>query len=434
MKKLLIQNALIIPLDDEERENPWINGDIYIENNTIKEVGTDLTCKRAGCEIINAKDCLVLPGFVNCHTHAAMTMLRSYADDMPLMEWLSQKIWPREAHLNEEDIYWGTMLSILEMIKSGTTTFADMYFYMDLTARAVEESGIRASLSRGMIGFGERAEFALKESEAFVRAWQGKAGGRISCLLGPHAPYTCPPEYLKIVMQLADSLGVGLHIHLAETLSEVSDIEKQYGLRPVKLMESIGLFENRLVLAAHCVHLSKEEIEILAKYRVGIAHNPESNMKLASGIAPVPQLLKAGVMVGLGTDGAASNNNLDMLEEMRSCALLHKVATLDSTVLPSYQVLEMGTKNGARVVGIENLGSVRPGYKADLILIDLKKPHLTPMYDPVANTVYAAQSSDVNTVIIDGKVVMKDRQMLTIDEEKVLYQAQLLGQDLIKRQ
>ena len=235
-------------------------------------------------------------------------------------------------------------------------------------------------------------------------------------------------------MALGDSLGVGLHIHLAETASEVEDIVKKYGSTPVKLMETIGLFENRHVLAAHCVHLSQEEIDILVKYGVGVAHNPESNMKLASGIAPVPQMLQAGALVGLGTDGAASNNNLDMLEEMRTCALLHKVSTLDSTVLPSYQVLKMATRNGAKVVGIENLGSIEPGNKADLILLDMQKPHLTPQHDPLANTVYAAQSSDVKTVIIDGRIVMKDRQVLTIDEEKVLFMAQTLGQDLIRRQ
>lgn len=434
MSGILIENALIVSMNIAEQDHPWFYGDIAIENDLIKEVGKGLKDGFAGAEIIDGRNLLALPGFVNCHTHAAMTLLRGYADDMPLMAWLSQKIWPREAHLKEDDIYWGTLLSIVEMIKSGTTCFADMYFYMDQVAQAVELSGIRAVLSRGMVGVGDKAALAMRESEDFVKAWHGKAGGRITCMLGPHAPYTCPPEYLKNVMELADSLGVGLHIHLAETISEIGDMEKQYGLRPIRLMDSLGLFDNRSVLAAHCVHLAAEEIEILTQKRVGIAHNPESNMKLASGIAPIPELLEKGALVGLGTDGASSNNNLDMLEEMRTCALLHKVNTMDSTTLPSYQVLQLATCNGAQVVGLQDCGVIKPGCKADLILLDLQKPHLIPRHDPVANLVYAAQSSDVNTVIIDGKVVMKDRQLLTIDEEKVLYQAQKIGRDLVERQ
>lgn len=434
MSRILIENAMIVPMHTADQNNPWFYGDIAIENELIKEVGKDLKDGFTGAEIIDGRNYLVLPGFVNCHTHAAMTLLRGYADDLPLMEWLSQKIWPREAHLKEEDIYWGTLLSIVEMIKSGTTCFADMYFFMDHVAQAAEISGIRAVLSRGMVGVGDKAGLAMRESEEFVKAWHGKADGRITCMLGPHAPYTCPPEYLKNVMELADSLGVGLHIHLAETISEIRDMEKQYDLRPVRLMDSLGLFDNRSVLAAHCVHLAADEIEILTQKKVGIAHNPESNMKLASGIAPIPVLLEKGALVGLGTDGASSNNNLDMLEEMRTCALLHKVNTMDSTTLPSYQVLQLATCNGAQVVGQKDCGVIKPGCKADLILLDLQKPHLIPRHDPVANLVYAAQSSDVNTVIIDGKVVMKDRQLLTIDEEKVLYQAQKIGRDLAERQ
>ncbi|MBZ4653847.1 MAG: 5-methylthioadenosine/S-adenosylhomocysteine deaminase [Peptococcaceae bacterium] len=431
MTGLLIKNALILPMN---KETTWFQGDIYVEGNSIKEVGKELSPDTPNITILDGQDTVVLPGFVNCHTHAAMTLLRSYGDDMPLMVWLSQRIWPREAHLTEEDIYWGTMLSILEMIKSGTTCFADMYFYMDQVAQAVEETGIRASLSRGMIGLGDKAELALRESEEFVQKWHGKAQGRITCLLGPHAPYTCPPEYLKQVMALADRLGVGLHIHLAETRTEVEDIQKQYGMTPVKLMDSLGLFTGRHVLAAHCVHLTPEERAVLIKHQVGIAHNPESNMKLASGVAPIPELVKEGARVGLGTDGAASNNNLDLLEEMRTCALLHKVTTQDPTVLPAYQVLEMATKNGAEVLGLEKVGLIAPGQKADLIMVDLHKPHLTPLHDPVANLVYAAQSSDVKNVIIDGKLVMKDRHMVTMDEERVIYEARKRGQDLVTRQ
>lgn len=434
MGNFLIKNALILPLDETNKDKPWITADLAIEGKLIKEIGPNLKDKYHDFAVIDGKGNLVMPGFINCHTHAAMTMLRGYADDMTLMEWLKKKIWPREAHMQEEDYYWGTMLSVLEMIKSGTTTFADMYFYMDLVAQAVNDSGIRAVLSRGMLGIGDKAQMDLQESRDFVAKWHGTSEGRITCMLGPHAPYTCPPDYLKEVMQLGDQMGVGLHIHLAETVTEVKEIEGKYGLRPVKLMDSIGLFSGRHVLAAHCVHLDEEEISILARQKVGIAHNPESNMKLASGIAPVPELLKAKALVGLGTDGAASNNNLDMLEEMRTCALLHKVASMDSTVLPAYQVLEMATSFGAQALGLNNLGRLKPGYKADLIMLDLHKPHLVPLHDPVANVVYAAQSSDIKTVIIDGNMVMKDRVVLTMDEEKILYEAQKFAQDLVKRQ
>ena len=345
----------------------------------------------------------------------------------------ARKIWPREALLNKDDVYWGTQLALLEMIKSGTTTFADMYFFMEETAQAVQESGLRAVLARGLIGTTDKTGQSLKESEVFIHTWQGKAEGRITCFLGPHAPYTCPPDYLEKVMILADDLGVGLHIHLAETETEVKQIKADYGCRPIELMAKIGLFERRPILAAHCVHLSPQEIDLLVKYQVGIAHNPESNLKLASGIAPLVELLEKGANVGLGTDGAASNNNLDLLAEMRTCALLQKAISQDPTVIPAQQALKLATLGGAKALGFKNLGALIPGYKADLILFDINKPHWKPLYNPVANLVYAAQASDVKTVIIDGKIVMRDGQVLTLDEEKILFEAEKRGQALIRR-
>ena len=379
---------------------------------------------------IDATNHLVIPGFINTHTHAAMTLLRGYADDLPLMEWMETKIWPLEDKLGAEDIYWGSMLAIVEMIKSGTTCFSDMYFFMDQTAKAVEETGIRAVLSRGMVGVGPQADTAIEESRALVSEWSGRGDGRITFMLGPHAPYTCPPEYLQKVMQLADELKVGLHIHIAETKGEFENIKQTYGRTPVAHLESLGLF-NYPTLGAHCVHLTEEEIDILARYKVGVAHNPESNMKLASGIAPVPQMLKAGISVGLGTDGASSNNNLDMLQEMRSCALLHKVNQSDPTVLPAYQALEMATVNGARALRLENTGTLAAGQKADVILVSLKEAHMIPRYDLIANLVYSAQASDVQTVIINGKIIMQDRVIKTFDEAEVLEQAKKTAQRLV---
>lgn len=433
MSKLFIENALIIPCVDNSRENPWFYGDIAIADGIIKAVGANLKAAYPDYEVISGQGSLVIPGFVNCHTHAAMTLLRGYADDLPLMEWLSQKIWPREAFLIDKDIYWGTQLAVLEMIKSGTTCFADMYFFMDSIAQAVSDSGIRAVLARGMIGVAPNAEQAFSESAEFVQSWQGGAEGRITCMLGPHAPYTCPPPYLERVMDLADQLKVGVHIHLAETKDEVNDITRQYGKRPVELMDSIGLFDNRHVLAAHCVHLAENEITVLARKHVGIAHNPKSNMKLASGIAPIPELLQAGATIGLGTDGASSNNKLDMLEEMRTCALLHKVNSMDPTVLPAQQALELATVNGAKALGFADLGAIAPGYKADLLMLDMTGANFVPLHNPVANLVYSAHSSDIKTVIIDGKVIMKNRELVALDEEKILYEAEKAAQDLARR-
>ena len=419
---ILIENAKIVPMTGT---NDFVDkGYIIIEGQFITEIGAG-TPPGHNCEkVINGTDKVVMPGFINTHTHAAMTLLRGYADDLPLMEWLQTKIWPLEAKLTAEDVYWGSMLACTEMIKSGTTTFADMYFFMEEVAKAVEKTGMRGVLARGLIGNGPNVESSLEENLDLYKKWHGAAGDRIKIYLGPHAPYTCPPPFLKQVGEIARKENIGVHIHVAETEQEIKDIINQYGKTPTTLLAETGLFENR-VIAAHCVHLTREDIAILKKYQVGVAHNPESNMKLASGIAPVPDLLEAGVKVGLGTDGASSNNNLDMLQEMRSAALLHKVSAGVPTVLPAYQALEMATAYGATVLGQEQeIGKLLPGYKADMILMDLNVPHMIPCYDIYANLVYSALASDVNTVIINGEIIMEERKIKTFDEGLVLAQAQ----------
>ncbi|MFZ5643373.1 MAG: amidohydrolase [Bacillota bacterium] len=433
MSKLLIKGATVITMENHDSIIP--DGEIAIDGQNIISVGPagstpeDFIAEK----IIEASDMLAMPGFVNSHTHAAMTLLRSYADDLPLMKWLEEKIWPLEAKLEEEDVYWGTMLCCLEMIRSGTTTFADMYFFMDHVAMAVEKAGMRANLSRGMIGVGPEAQSALDFYREFVARWHNSADGRITVRMGPHAPYTCPPDYLKKVISLAQELNVGIHIHLAETRTEVEDMARMYGKTPIQLVDSVGLFELP-VLAAHCVHLDSRDIEILAEKKVGVAHNPESNMKLASGVAPVTGLIKAGVTVGLGTDGAASNNNLDMLEEMRSAALLQKVSTMDPLALPSFQALQMATTGGARALGMDGqLGLIKTGYKADIILMETRRPHLFPRNDWIAHTVYAAQSADINTVIINGEIVMEDRKVFSIDEDEVFEQVQRRAERLVSQ-
>lgn len=434
--KILIKGATIITMESPEAIIP--NGIIAVAGPRIVHVGQEnaLPGDFRPEKIIDATNMAALPGFVNCHTHAAMTLFRGFADDLPLMQWLEEKIWPLEAGLKKEDIYWGTLLACVEMIRSGTTTFADMYFHMGQAARAVEEAGLRASLSRGMIGTapgGGAGELPpLEYSVEFAKKWHGAAGGRITVMLGPHAPYTCPPDFLRRVIEIAREFGLGIHIHLAETAGEVEDMKRRYGMTPVQLMDELGLFALP-VLAAHCVHLEERDIEILAAKKAGIAHNPQSNLKLASGIAPVARLLAAGAVVGLGTDGAASNNNLDMIEEMRTAALVQKAATGNPQALPAFTALQMATVNGARALGLGGeIGLLKPGYRADIILVNLHKPHLYPRHDPVAHLVYAAQGADVETVLVDGRVLMENRQLLTVDEEEVLSRAEECAQRLVK--
>lgn len=415
---ILIKNCFYL---SEEKETPVRIGDLAISEKRFLKVGSEgeLPPDWQPEQTIDGTDYLCLPGLVNCHTHAAMTLLRSYADDLPLMHWLEQKIWPVEAHLTGEDVYWGTLLALVEMIKSGTTVFNDLYFFMDEVAQAVEKSGIRACLARGLVGTEESAELGLEESRDLLEKWQGTAGGRISVWLGPHAPYTCPPSYLERVLALAKEYQAGIHIHVAETGDEIAIIEKQYGKTPVAYLQDLGVFEFP-VLAAHCVHLNDDDISRLAGSGVAVAHNPESNMKLASGIAPVVKMRAAGITVGLGTDGAASNNNLDMFGEMRSAALLHKVANNDPLALPAADVLTMAIGDGARALRLgEGLGRLKPGCQADLIMVNLNKPHFCPRHNLVAHLVYAAQPDDVEYVIVDGRVIMEKKKVLTIDEDLV---------------
>ncbi|MCG0278121.1 MAG: amidohydrolase [Thermanaeromonas sp.] len=417
MARLLIQGCTVVPVNGSVIEV----GAIAIDGDRITYVGPTeaLPPGWEEVEIIQAQGMVALPGLVNSHTHAAMTLFRGYADDLPLHQWLREKIWPLEGKLKKEDIYWGTMLALAEMIRSGTTTFADMYFHMDVVAQGVLEAGLRACLCQGLIGVQDIAGLRLRVGEGFVREWHGAGEGRITTMLGPHAPYTCSPEYLAKVADRAAKLGVGLHIHLAETQQEVEEIKNKYGLPPVAHVAKLGLFQVP-TLAAHCVHLTEEEIHILAENKVGVAHCPESNLKLASGIAPVPALLKAGVCVGIGTDGAASNNNLDMWEETRTAALLAKGVSGDPTALKAGEALTMATLGGARALGLDKeIGSLEPGKKADLILVRTDAPHWRPLNDVIAHLVYSARAEDVDTVIVNGRVLMYRREIKTLDLERI---------------
>lgn len=430
---ILISGAQIV---SPREEGPLVlpKGDIAVSGSKIAYVGPSPAPPQfqGAAKVIDGSGLVAMPGFVNAHTHAAMTLFRGFADDMPLMAWLTQKIWPAEARLKANDVYWGTMLACVEMIRAGVTTFADMYFFMDETAKAVDRTGMRASLSRGLIGNAPGAEQGLAEGKELCERWNGACGGRITTMLGPHAPYTCPRSFLEKVMEAASELGVGMHIHLSETEGEVRECKAVHGgLSPIELMATYGLFEFP-VLAAHCVHVSDRDIEILSARGVGVAHNPGCNMKISSGIAPVPKMLKAGVRVGLGTDGAASNNNLDLLEEARIAAFLHKLASSDPTVLAAREALYLATLGSARALRLEEtIGTIDEGKKADIVLMDSRRPHMYPRHDMVSHIVYSARSSDIRTVIIDGRVVMEDGVITTVDEEEVLARAEERAQALV---
>jgi 5-methylthioadenosine/S-adenosylhomocysteine deaminase len=334
-------------------------------------------------------------------------------------------MWPNEAKFTGEDVRWGTLLSILEMIKGGTTSFVDMYDHMNEVAQAVELSGMRGCLTRGAIGLcpPDVQEQKLQEAIQFAKDWHGKADGRITTMMSPHAPYTCPPDFIEKFVQAAHDLDLPMHTHMSETLHEVLENEKQYGLRPVDHLAKLGLF-SRPSLVAHAVHLTDREIETLREYNVHVSHNPGSNLKLASGVARVPDLLKAGVLVSLGTDSSASNNNLDMFEEMRLAALIHKGVSGDPLAVPATEALKLGTVNGAKSIWLDRVGTLAVGMKADFIALDVDQAHFLPKSDYVSHIVYSASAKDVTDVFVDGKQIVRGGEALTLDEERIKYEAQ----------
>ena len=424
MSKLLLKNIELLDTPNGEANV------IVVEDGKISYIGKDLPDSFAADEVIDGKGMLATAGMVNTHGHVSMTLLRSYADDMALMDWLENKIWPIEAKMNAKDIYWGAMLGIAEMLKSGTTCFADMYCFMDDVARAVAETGIRANLSRGLIGLAPDKDEKLAENTQLVKDWQGYDNERIRITYGPHAPYTCPIEYLQKVIEAAQANNAEIQMHLCETKGEVENCIKKHGVTPIKLMDQLGMFEQGTI-AAHCVYLTEDDMDIMAAKNVRVAHNPQSNLKLASGIAPVARMLEKGICVGLGTDGASSNNNLDMLEECRAAAMLHKTTTLNPLAVPAAQAWDMATVNGAKVLGFDELGKLSVGQQADIVLWNMHKPYWYPRHNKLSLLVYAANSSDADTVIVNGKVVLQNGSMTLFDEEKIYAEANLRAQKLL---
>ncbi|WP_202079965.1 amidohydrolase [Caldalkalibacillus salinus] len=421
--KTLFKNGVIITAN--ETHDWYENGYMVIEDQNIIDIGEKTPLSEDHYDdVIDLQGNWVMPGWVNTHGHAAMSILRGYADDLPLQEWLEQKMWPLEGQFTSETVRWGTGLAIVEMLKSGTTCFVDMYDHMDTVAEMVESAGIRGVLTRGMIGLGSEQERTakLEEASSFAKRWHHQANGRITTMMSPHAPYTCPPDFISRIVDKATELDLPIHIHMSETEKEVEQNVQDYGKRPVAHLEDIGVFE-RPTLVAHAVHLEKEEIETLSRYDVKISHNPASNLKLGSGVARAQTLLDKGLKLSMGTDSAASNNNLDMFQEARLAALIHKGVQRDPTAIPAHTALQMGTKWGAEAVFNDSIGSLESGMEADFIVINAQQAHLQPAHEPVSHIVYAAGGHDVKDVYVQGNRVVKDGQCVYLDEEKIISEA-----------
>ena len=430
MATLEIRGATLLTMADGAQPTP--NGVIAVEDGIITYAGAATSYARQSepDEVLDAAGCVALPGLVNAHTHCAMTLLRGFADDMDLKPWLEEMVWPTEMKLTAEDVYWGVMLGSVEMLRAGVTCFNDMYHYAEAGVRAAIDAGIRACPSGVLLGFLPAAEEMLAKALEFTAGLAAQGHPRIHPMLGPHAPYTCPDHLLRRVAEGAAEQGIAIHIHVAETKHEVDESLAAHGRTPVERLDGLGLFEVP-VNAAHCVWVSDHDIDLLAERRVGVVHCPGSNMKLASGVCPVPKLLARGVTVGLGTDGAASNNNLDLLEEVRLAALVHKVHDLDPKVVNAEQALTLATRGSAQALGLgEVIGTLEAGKRADVAIIDLSAPHLTPGHHVVSDLVYAARASDVVHTIVDGVVVMRDRRITHLDEEQIIREARERGRRL----
>lgn len=411
----------------DEARQVVADGAIAIDQGKIVAVGgaQDIRRKFTSSTEFSGKDRVVLPGLINGHTHAAMTMLRGYSDDVPLMAWLNDHINPIEAAVvNEEFVRTGTQLACWEMIQGGTTSFVDMYFFHDTAASAVDEIGLRALISATVVdqprNDAKDIDEQWKQAQMFIQKWSADgASSTVKPLLGGHSIYTLNQEHLQELCHLGVEHNVPIHIHLAESQFETDFSETTYGTTPVNFLESIDFFSSP-VIAAHVVWTSDQEIDILANRTVGVIHNPTSNTKIASGIAPIAKYLDAGVVVGLGTDGAATNNDLDLWEEMRLAAYLQKVTTMDPTVLPARTVLSMATSMGADAIGLgSEIGVLREGMRADIIQVGLKQAHQLPMYDVESHLVYVTHASDVRTVLVDGRCLYKDGEYLTIDTKRL---------------
>jgi len=423
---LVVRGGVVVTMDGAARVIE--NGAVAIRADRVVGVGAGAEISRqfTATRTLDASGKVVMPGLINTHTHIPMVLFRGIADDLVLMDWLNKYIFPAEKNnVDEEFVRWGTRLGLLEMLRGGTTTYVDMYYFEDAIADETSRAGMRAVLGETVIDFpapdNKTWDEALAYTDRFVQKWRGHP--LITPAVAPHAPYTVSTEHLKAAHEMARKRDVPLVIHVAEDMAEVRTIQERYKSSSVAYLESIGFLGGR-VIAAHMVWPTEQDIKTLAARSVGVAHCPQSNMKLAAGAAPVPQMLKAGVAVGLGTDGAASNNDLDLWEEIDTAAKLHKFVSKDPTTLNAREALEMATIRGAKAIHMEEeIGSLEVGKRADLIVIGMSAPHLAPLYNVYSHLVYATKASDIETVIINGRVVVENGRVLTIDEARVLARA-----------
>lgn len=428
MTDLLIRNATVFTLTDTPPAVRLLaTHDVLIRGQRIEAVQpTGQADPSHFAQVIDASGLLVMPGLINTHAHVPMVIFRGLAEDVSIDRWFNEFMWPLESNLQPEDVYWGMQLGIAEMLKAGVTTFADHYFYLDRGAAAVEQAGVRALL--GWAVFGSQGQPALDLSERFVRDYEGAADGRIRTVLAPHAPYTCDDDFLRACAHLADRLGVGIHIHAAETPEQTRASLDKHGVTPIQALARTGILATRGVIIAHGCGLTPDDIPLLAAASAGVAHAPKTYLKLAMDLTPIPALRAAGVPVGLATDGAVSNNTLDLWEALRLTAMLQKDRARAAEALPIPEALSIATRESARVIAAvapqmgAQIGAVAPGYLADLILIDLSGTHHQPLHSVSASLVYNMQPSDVRTVIVDGRVVMRDRRLLTLDEGEITAQ------------
>ncbi len=418
---ILIKDGIVLTLD---QSNSVIEkGCVGIKGDSIAYIGNEYIPAK---EVIDAENGIIMPGLINSHTHIPMSLFRGLAEDISLKEWLEDYIFPIEKRLTPEFVYTGSLLSLAEMIMTGTTTFCDMYIFEDEVAKAAYKAGVRCLLSEALYDFPSpnygSIDKGFKYTQWLINKW--KDNPLIKIGIAPHTLYTCSEPVLKKAKDMAQENNVPILIHVAETQDEVNEIKTKYGKSPVEYMNSLGMLYSH-VIAFHCIYVDKKDIQILYKYNVKVVHDPECNMKLASGVSPVPEMIDMGICVALGTDGSASNNNLDMLTEMDTAAKLHKVNKMDPTVMDAITVLKMATINGARALGIDNIvGSIEVGKKADLIVLDTNCPHMVPIYNPFSNIVYSAIGDDVIHSIINGKVVMKQRQLLTLELNSIIEEAE----------
>ena len=432
---IMIRNGWVLTMGPDDtlikRGAVAIKGDRIVGVGPEDVLGTQYETERT----IDARSGIIMPGLVNAHTHAAMTCFRGLADDLPLMTWLQDHIFPAEAKLTSEIVYRGTLLACAEMLLSGTTTFCDMYLFEDAVAEATKEAGMRALVGEVLYDFPSPnygpVEAGLKYTESLIEKWQDDP--LITIAVEPHSPYLCSPELLAKAKAIADRHGAPLIMHVSESKDEVSQVKERFGRTPVVHLAEIGFLDPRLI-AVHCVAVTQEEMSLLKEFSVKVAHDPESTMKLASGLTPVPEMLEQGITVGIGTDGCASNNNLDMFQEMDTVAKVHKVQTLDPTVMDALTVVRMATIDGARVLGLEDeIGSLEPGKRADIIIIDTNRPHLTPMYNVYSHLVYAVSGNDVVTSIVNGKVLMENRRLTTLDVDEVMQSVKDIAEHIVAK-